>query len=199
MVYPPASKRGSTGRDMFSRPQGNPLECHHTRGGNPWRNFVLRLRSPGPPPPLRIPPGTGGESEFMYPGRPLPTRTRYYYMNDFSVQILVLLLWMRHPPLAIHTTPLWRKPFCPQGRPHLSEGLRVDAIRRWWRSCHISKPPFTVHPSTTYLPRGGAFHIKGKVWVKTHFYLVLLRWQRKSFTWLHIAVSLLLILTPNQP
>ena len=79
-------------------------------------------------------------------------------MNEFSVHFLVLLLLIRHIPLSMHLTPLCRKPRCHQGRPQLSEGLRADIIRRWWRGCHFLKPPFTVYPSNAHLPKGDAFH-----------------------------------------
>ena len=44
-------------------------------------------------------------------------------MNEFTVYLLVLLLLIRHTPLAMHPTPLCIKPYCPQRRLHLSEGL----------------------------------------------------------------------------
>ena len=47
------------------------------------------------------------------------------------MHLLVLLLWMRHTPLAMHPTPLCIKLCCPQGQTHLSEGLRADAIIIW--------------------------------------------------------------------
>ena len=79
-------------------------------------------------------------------------------MNEFAVHFLVLLIWIRKNPLAMHPTPLCRKPCCPQGRLHLSEGLRADAIRRWWRGCYFLKPNFTDQTSNTHLTRVDAFH-----------------------------------------
>ena len=71
-IYPSTGWRARTGSYMLSMHQTNPPERHHKRGGNPWRHFCHRLRSPGTPP--HIPPGTGGERNLTYLGRPPPTR-----------------------------------------------------------------------------------------------------------------------------
>ena len=72
MMYPPTGWGPHAGRYMFSRHHTNLCECHHTRGEIPGKLLVTDCRSLPPPPP-HIPPGTGGERELMYPGRPMPS------------------------------------------------------------------------------------------------------------------------------
>ena len=79
-------------------------------------------------------------------------------MNDSEVNFLFLFILIIHIPLAMYPAPLFRKSCCHQGRPHLSEGLRADTIRRCWRGCNCLNMPLTVQPINTHLTRGDDFH-----------------------------------------